>query len=66
MSLLCPAADGDVYSGDVTDANLATQINVLNNAYANAGVRPELSSVDRSCIHPCDDLQRSCVQAHQG
>ncbi len=49
-TLLCPrTADGDVYSGDITDANLATQINVLNNAYANAGVSPDLSCIACSC-----------------
>ena len=30
---------GDVYSGDISDANIATQIDVMNAAFAKAGVR---------------------------
>ncbi len=55
-----------MYSGDVTDANLATQINVLNNAYANAGVSPKLSCGVNLCMRPvtiCSHVRGQRVKA---
>ncbi len=44
---------GDVYSGDISDDNIATQIAVMNSAFAKAGVRP-LRSTGLSELGVCE------------